>query len=338
VRALPLLPAPPGSVHSPVLSLSVKSVVLLLVLLAAGCSDEGDSPDSPSPSAPAASEFPAPGASLDDVLAEGASTDEIVVSPAGQVYTPGKNRFGFGVFTVDREQVTDAQVAIYAAPGPNGEPVGPFPARVESLETDAAFRAQTTAEDPDAAVALYVTELPLDRPGEWRLVALVREGDRLLASRLPSIEVARHPEIPEVGDAAPRVHTPTVDDVGDVSEIDTRVPHDTMHDIDLADALGENPVVLVFATPALCQSRVCGPVVDVVEQVKAETEEDVAFIHMEVFEDNDPSKGLRPQLRAFGLPTEPWLFAIDRSGKVAARFEGGFGVDDVRAAVDEIAG
>jgi hypothetical protein len=90
------------------------------------------------------------------------------------------------------------------------KPLGPFPARIESLETDLAFRGLTTAADPDAALALYVTELPLDRRGEWRLVALVRDGDRLLASRLPSIKVAEHAEIPAVGETAPRVHTPTV--------------------------------------------------------------------------------------------------------------------------------
>jgi hypothetical protein len=317
-------------------TLPVTSIVFLLLLFAAGCSDEGGGSDASSQSAPPASEFPAADGSLEDVVAEGGSADEIVVSPAGGVYTPGDNRFGFGVFTVAREQITNADVAIYAAPGPNGKPRGPFPARIESLETDPSFRARTTAEDPDAALALYVTELPLDRLGEWRLVALVRQDDRLLASRLPSIEVAEHPELPAVGEAAPRVHTPTVEDVGDVSQIDTRVPHDTMHEEDLADVLGEKPVVLVFATPALCQSRVCGPVVDVAEQVKAETEEDVAFIHMEVYEDNNASKGLRPQLRAFGLPTEPWLFAMDRTGKVATRIEGGFGVEDVRQAVDTI--
>jgi hypothetical protein len=318
--------------------LPATSIVLFLLVFAAGCGDEGGSSDVSSRSAPPASEFPAAGGSLEEVVAGATRTNEIVVSPAGGVYTPGDNRFGFGVFTPGREQITDAEVAIYAAPGPDGKPRGPFPARIESLETDPAFRARTTAEDPDSALALYVTELPLDRPGEWRLVALIREGDRLSASLLPSIEVAEHPEIPAVGEPAPRVHTPTVEDVGDVSQIDTRVPHDTMHDEDLADVLGEKPVVLVFATPALCQSRVCGPVVDVAEQVKAQTDKDVAFIHMEVYNDNNASKGLRPQLRAFGLPTEPWLFAMDSTGKVATRIEGGFGVEDIRQAVDTITG
>ncbi len=55
-----------------------------------------------------------------------------------------------------------------------------------------------------------------------------------------------------------------------------------MHDVDFADALGKEPIVLLFATPALCQSRVCGPVVDVAEQVKRERPDDAAFIHLEI--------------------------------------------------------
>ena len=42
-----------------------------------------------------------------------------------------------------------------------------------------------------------------------------------------------------------------------------------MHDVDFADALGKKPVVLLFATPLLCQSRVYGPVADIAEEVKA---------------------------------------------------------------------
>ena len=36
---------------------------------------------------------------------------------------------------------------------------------------------------------------------------------------------------------------------------------------------------------------------------------------MEIYNDNDPSKGVRPQVRAFHLPSEPWLFTIDRHGR-----------------------
>ena len=42
---------------------------------------------------------------------------------------------------------------------------------------------------------------------------------------------------------------------------------------------------------------------------------------------------MRPQVRAFHLPSEPWLFAIDRQGTVRAALEGAFGVDELTQAV-----
>ena len=83
----------------------------------------------------------------------------------------------------------------------------------------------------------------------------------------------------------------------------------------------------MFATPQFCQSRVCGPVVDVAEQVKEIYGDKAEFIHMEIFNDNDPARRVRPQVRAFRLPSEPWLFAIDRQGTIQAEIEGAFGVD-----------
>ena len=110
-------------------------------------------------------------------------------------------------------------------------------------------------------------------------------------------------------------------------------PFDDMHDVDLADVVGDKPVALLFATPALCQSRVCGPVTDIAAQMQSKYGDRMAFIHQEVYRDNNPDKGLRPSLQAFRLQSEPWLFTIDRRGRVAARLEGSFGFRDFEAAV-----
>jgi len=67
--------------------------------------------------------------------------------------------------------------------------------------------------------------------------------------------------------------------------------------------------------------------------VREETGEEVAFIHQEVFNDNDPGKGVRRELRAFHLETEPWMFVFDGEGKVSSRFEGAFSAEELRAAV-----
>jgi hypothetical protein len=316
------------------------AVIAAAALGAAGCGDGGEGGDAVSDvPAPPASDFPpAQGKTLNDVLRDSkAARSDLVVSPAGAVFETGQNRFGFGVFTVSREQVLDARVAIYAAPAGGGQAVGPFPASVESLEVKPQFQSQTTANDPDAAKVVYVSNVEFDRAGNWDLVALFRNSSGYSATLIPTIEVGGYDRIPAVGEPAPRIHTPTPSDVGgDLSEIDTRSPHDDMHDDDFADVVGEEPVVLLFATPALCVSRVCGPVVDIEQQVKSEVGDAASFIHMEVYNDNNASEGLRPQLKAFGLPTEPWLFVMDRNGIVRTRTEGAFSPSELQDAVQRV--
>ncbi len=312
--------------------------------------------------APSKAEFPATeGRSLEEVLAS-ATQAELVVSPAAQVFYEGPNRFPFGVFALDHSPITDAEVALYVSkvpevnlkaekPGAKGadarakikaleEPaIGPFPAGVETIETQPAFRAQTTFDDEDAATVVYSTEIDFPSEGEWRIAALIKEGDEVAAALLPSARVGQFKQIPRAGDGAPVIHTPTAEDVGgDLAQITTRIPPDTQNQADFADVVGKEPVILLFATPQFCQSRVCGPVVDVAEQVKQLEGDKAEFIHMEIFNNNDPDAGVRSQVSAYHLPSEPWLFAIDRDGTVQVALEGAFGVDALTAALEKVSG
>ena len=303
-----------------------------------GCGSEDGTSASASHDAPEAASFPsAEGKTLADLEAEYTESD-YVAAPTVSVFERGDNRYAFGLFTVNREPINDGEVAIYAAPGADGEAVGPFTAASEPLATRPAFASTTTTGDPEAATNVYTTEVPLDGNGEWRMLALIRgdEGDYTW-TRLPSAVVGTGEKVPEVGDPAPEMHTPTADDVGgDLTKIDTRQPPDTQHDIDYADVLGEEPIVLSFATPALCSSRVCGPVVDIAEEVDTERPDDAAFIHMEIFEDNDANKGPNEQVRTYALPSEPWLFVIDENGKISSRIEGAYSKQELEAALDRV--
>jgi len=186
-------------------TLTLVSAMAALALAGCGSDEEGTTTEDLAASAPAATSFPsAKGRTLDELAADEAQlTNEIVVAPAGQVYTTGRNELGFGVFTVAQEQITDAELAIYAAPGPDGEAIGPFPAAIESLLTEPEFEAQTTSDDPDSARVVYRTGIDFDQPGEWRLLGMIRDGDRLLATRIPSAIVDDYASIPEEGEMAP---------------------------------------------------------------------------------------------------------------------------------------
>jgi len=311
-------------------------LLCLVALVFAGCggsSEEGSRP------APSAAEFPAAkGKTIGDLLRDsGAKPAKVVVAPAASAsLAVGEDRYSFGVFTKGREQVIDADAAVYFAKTEDSPVKGPYPAQVTSLEVKPAYRSQLN--DPDAAKAVYVVpEVDFDKKGPWVAVAMLNGKDGLEASRVPTPVIEQYPGIPKVGEKAPLIHTPTAADAGgDLAKIDTRVPPDQMHQVDFADVLGEQPIVLVFATPALCQSRVCGPVVDIAQQVADEYKGRADFIHMEVYNDNDPGKGIRPQLQTYHLPTEPWTFLIDRNGVIRDRIEGAYGVAELEQAMGTI--
>jgi hypothetical protein len=345
----------------------------LLCLLATGLvfngcgggSDEGSTAAAPPPAesrpAPPSDEFPsAEGRTLRQVLKAADGRFEGKISSPAEVFYPGENRYPFGVFDREDGQIPNAEVALYLAKVPAPKPGaksksghkgqlskaqaqaldqparGPFTASIESLATKPAFRSASSSEDPDAVTAVYSTRLDLPGAGEWKIAALLKEGGELLGTQLPGVVVGQFKKIPRPGEKAPLIHTPTPEDVGgDLSKLTTRIPPDDLNKVEYAEVLGKEPIVLLFATPKFCQSRVCGPVVDVAEQAQHEYGDEAAFIHMEIYNDNDPAKGPRPQVRKFHLPTEPYLFTIDRNGVVAAAVEGAFGLKLMHEAVDK---
>jgi hypothetical protein len=168
------------------------------------------------------------------------------------------------------------------------------------------------------------------------VLATTKKADGTLTGATGQVNVvtkAADP-IPNVGEQAPKVHTDTLESAkGDVTKIDTRVPPSDMHAADFAEVVGKKPVALLFSTPQLCQSRVCGPVTDMELQMKSKYGDKMDFIHQEVYVDNDVNKGLRPPLKEFNLQTEPWLFVVDGKGDITARLEGSIGVQQFENAV-----
>jgi hypothetical protein len=314
------------------------AVLLAATALLAGCSGDGDSGGEPGTETQSVNptvhvKFPEPSKrSLRTTLRR--VRQGPILAPSTSLLEPGRNRFGFALFDRGNRQIGGLKVALYVARGLDETAHGPFHARYEKIDVKPQFRSRNSSEDPDSARSLYVADVPFARAGNYLVTAVAQLGDRLVAG---GTQVTVHDDgaVPGPGDRAIRVHTPTRDSAGgDLSKIETRVPPDTMHEVDLADALdGGRPVVLLFATPALCESRVCGPVTDVAEQVKSELGDEAEFIHMEIYNDNDASKGARPQFRAWGLDEEPVLFTIDRDGRIAQRITGAFSAEELRAAV-----
>jgi hypothetical protein len=307
-----------------------------LTLAACGGNEEPSAPP-PEPAAAQPADFPsAQGKTRQELV--GGLTEGPVFAPSTSVLNVGDNRFGFALFDSAQKMVEASAVAIYTSKKDGSDLQGPYPARRESFAVKSPYRSAQAAGDLANGDAFYVSTVPFKKAGNRVLTALARMDGRLVAAAGFQLPVHAGGGPPKVGDKAISMHTLTPEDVGgDLSELTTRIPADRdLVDTDLADVLGKKPAILLFATPQLCASRVCGPVTDIVEQVRAESGDGVAFIHQEIYIDNTVSKGTRPQVNEYKLPTEPWLFAIDRSGKVVARFEGAFSTGELARVVAKL--
>ncbi len=316
--------------------------LIAAVLALAGCgggSDGGDDGTANVPesgglrekvraaASPTASEFPAvEGRSLQEVADSMQGGPEVGL--AGQTFTVGENRLAFGVIDAQGAFVY-GKTAVYIAPTPDAKAQGPFPAPADVLVTDPPFRSRQAASEGDLFAAVYGADVRFPKPGRYSVLTVTQAGGGMLAAPTQvKVVSSKKDAIPEVGEPAPRVQTDTVASAkGDEESIDTRIPTaPELHEQSFADVVGKKPVALLFATPQLCQSRVCGPVTDIALQMKAEYGDRMTFIHQEVYADNDPNKGLRPPLQQFKLRSEPWLFVVGADGKITSRLEGSFGL------------
>jgi hypothetical protein len=279
---------------------------------------------------PRPSQFPASsGKSLKELGALAKSSVEL--GAATGTFTPGTQRFAFAL-TTNAGRFVYAPTAVYVASSPGARAKGPFLAPADPTTVLPQYRSKENS-GPGGIQAIYAANVPVPKAGTYFVLALTK-GPSGIIGATGELAAAPSSQIPGVGDRPPDIATDTAATVhGDEKLLTTRLPPESMASVSLNQVLGKKPIALLFSTPQLCISRVCGPVTDVAVQVQHRFGDQVAFIHEEVYVDNQPSKGLRPQLKAFHLRTEPWLFVIDRQGKIVDRLEGAFGTDEMTQAI-----
>jgi hypothetical protein len=274
---------------------------------------------------------PGTGATLEELWRQ--PGDDVAVIPGTENHEVGDVRVSFLVVDAEGAVVALPTARVWVA---NALESAPF------LETEAKLeRIGVPGGDEADATHIYVANLRLPRAGTYWLLA-EPEGGATKVQALGNVVVRKDDPPPDVGDPAVASETPTLASTrGDISALTTRTPPDeTLLRYSVADSLAAKvPFVVTFATPKYCASRTCGPVVDVVEEVSRRFEgEQIRFIHVEVFEDNDPAKGYNRWMQEWKLPTEPWTFLVGADGKIAARFEGTVSVNELEQAVNEMLG
>jgi hypothetical protein len=250
----------------------------------------------------------------------------------------GSNRLAFGVLDKATSSRFDPAQPLRVGLTP---PVGTGATRIPppASYVDAPFHGDGLEADTANSLAVehgvYVTTAAFDRPGPdndpWWV--WVESGDQRGVS---PVAVAEVHAVLTAGQPAPQAASPTPTDTLGVDPICTRDPVCSLHDVSLADVIGTRPVVVSFSTPARCTSRLCGPSLELVLEQVPEFQDRVAFVHVEIYRNNQTTD-LISTVTDWGLPTEPWLFAVGADGNVVARLDSAFDRPEVRALVEAAA-
>lgn len=262
----------------------------------------------------------------------------IVPILASSEIAKGQNRFLFSL--------TDGANNLIAAPDVS----------VHLSFYDEAASADTVAFEADSRFlwaiegerGLYVADVTFPRAGRWgtRFEATFPDGRKETVRA--DYDVRETTSTPGIGADAPSVDTPTTADVGgNLKAVSTDpAPNPRFYEVSIADALAAGkPFVVAFATPAFCQTQLCGPTLQTVKSV-ANDYPAITFINVEPYVMAMSGESLQPVLTAqgelqpaawttaWGLVSEPFVAVVDAEGKVRAKFEGTIGADELRSALD----
>ncbi len=183
---------------------------------------------------------------------------------------------------------------------------------------------------------VWVAPADFKETGNWGAQVSLT-GDVPRQARM-NFQVQEKFSAPGYGELAIRTASLTTRDVGgDASHICTNQPPCELHALSIADALdAKKPLMVTFATPALCTSATCGPELDAVLQLNKTYGDRANFIHVEIFEYPFDGQHVAKAVDDWKLPSDPWTFVVDRAGIVRDRFEGAAPAEELEPALQAV--
>lgn len=245
---------------------------------------------------------------------------------ASSDFAVGQNRLSFLLVRGDSSLITAPLADVYHQPVDGGA-IKKVVARLVAIGVAGSAEADDVKE-------IYVANVALERPGkQW--VVIQPRGTAFQGFQI--LDVKDEPTAVATGDQAPSSANPTTATAVPKDITTARPPDVELLRYSVADSLAAGiPFVVAFATPAFCESRTCGPTIDVVDAVRKRFEaQGIRFIHIEIYEDNVPGNGVNRWVEEWNLPTEPWVFVVDAGGIVRDRFEGAVSTVELERSIRE---
>jgi hypothetical protein len=280
------------------------------------------------PSQPQAQQAPAAQPTAANPLVKPrASGAPLTAVQASSELAVGRNRFAIGLIDESNQPVVSGSVNVefFKLQGNDAQ---------KRADSPAVFRSVG-----GASKGIWVAPATFPEVGPWGAQVTLDAGDGNPKVARMTFQVREQFSAPGYDAPAPRSASPTDKDVGgDTSHICSNSPPCDLHSLSIADALqpGTRPLVVLFATPALCTSATCAPELQAVQQLHGSYAEQANFIHVEIYQ--YPFDGLKTArtVDEWHLPSDPWTFIVDKAGIVRDRFEGAAPVEELEPSLKAV--
>ncbi len=197
---------------------------------------------------------------------------------------------------------------------------------------------------------LYRARVPLSELGRWK-VGVSSDVDGVEHSGTTVLEVLDDVGTPPLGSLVPGGQTPTMRDANSMMHHISSDPEPltAFYTWSLDDALAQHqPTVFVMDSYAFRPNTACGGALGILHEVFIDYP-GLVIIHAEPWHmangteggmlELDPPDGpavLTDYAEAWGIAEPPWVFVIDRDGRLHAKFTGIIGSDELRAAITSV--
>ncbi len=248
---------------------------------------------------------------------ESSSGDLAALKVSSDLYASDlPQRFAFSIFDTNMKVVSTGDIPVtLIAPSGGKQEFNYVPVREKGIKGRGIYSVMTV----------------LHETGSW-LMKTTFEGKKLeLAFSVNTVAIA-----PGLDTAAPTVDTPTTANPLDATILCTRFDGDCgLHTPSVPQLLAtQKPFVVLFATPARCQTAYCGPVLDLTMNV-AKKYPDIPAVHIEIYK-NEKTADLLDAVTGWHLESEPWLFGINERGFIDSRLDGAFDQSEIEDVFDRL--
>ena len=249
--------------------------------------------------------------------------------------------------------VTDLQILVASDDFAVGTPRVPFvffdgPNRTANVSSVTVQAFDLSADPPvagwsgdaqsfnDYEVPYWTIYPEVTHEGVWGMNATVTFPDGSTNDIQFAIQVNEVFAYPTIGDPAIPTDNRTTADF-DIEEISSDPePEPSFYEMTVTEALASGqPTVIMFATPAFCQTAVCAPAVDSMKAVQATYPEGVNYIQIEIFADFQENL-IAESVRDWQLVSEPWTYVVDGNGTITDRFGGPVSIAELQQAVEAV--